>query len=71
MQGDDLVEVVARAVGAPLFSRAETRVGVGACFCLTDHPPAIASLHIKNGKKKAKMQKGKTNCETQNHGVHS
>ena len=47
VHGDDLVEVVAPAVGAPLFNRAETQVGVGACFFLTARPPAVASLHVE------------------------
>ena len=65
VRGDDLVEVVAPAAGALLFNRAETRVGIGACFCLTDRPPAVASLHIqKKGKSEQKMQ-NINKCETQ------
>ena len=59
VRGDDLVEVVSPAVGAPLFNRAETWVGVGACFFLTARPPAVASLHVE------KMAKKGTKCETQ------
>ena len=46
VQGDNLVEGVSPAMGAPLFKRAEARVGVGACFFVTARPPAVASLHI-------------------------
>ena len=46
VRGDDLVEGVSPAIGAPLFNRAETRVGVGACFFVTARPPAVASLHV-------------------------
>ena len=46
VRGDDLVEGVSPAMGAPLFNRAETRVGVGACFFVTARPPAVASLHV-------------------------
>ena len=45
-RGDDLVEVVSPPVGAPLFNRAETQVGVGACFFIIARPPAVASLHV-------------------------
>ena len=46
VRGDDLVEGVSPAMGAPLFNRAETRVGVGACFFVTARPPTVASLHV-------------------------
>ena len=46
VRGDDLVEGVSPAMGAPLFNRAETRVGVGACFFVTARPPAVGSLHV-------------------------
>ena len=59
VRGGDLVEVVSPTVGAPFFNRAEAQVGVGACFFLTSHPPAIASLHVE------KMAKKGTKCETQ------
>ena len=52
VRGDDLVEVVSPAVGAPLFNRAETRVGVGACFFLTARPPVVTSLHVEKKAKK-------------------
>ena len=46
VRGEDLVEGVSPAMGAPLFNRAETRVGVGACFFIIAHPPAVGSLHV-------------------------
>ena len=54
VRGDNLGEVVAPAVGAPLFRRVETRVGVRAFFYLTNRPPVVASLHIKKWGKGAK-----------------
>ena len=58
VRGDDLVEGVSQAVGAPLFNRAETRVGVGACFFSTARPLVVALLHVEN------MAKKDTKCET-------
>ena len=49
------------AMGAPLFKRAETRVGVGACFFVAARPPAVDSLHATDGRKK---EGG--NCQTTN-----
>ena len=46
VRGDVLVEVVSPAMGAPLFNRAETRVGVDACFFVIARPPAVGSLHV-------------------------
>ena len=56
VRGDDLVEGVSPAMGAPLFNRAKTRVGVGACFFVTARPPAVGSLQITDGGKKARWQ---------------
>ena len=39
-------------MGAPLFKRAETRVGVGAYFFIAAHSPAVGSLHVTDGGKK-------------------
>ena len=46
VRGDDLVKGVSPAMGAPLFNRAETRVGIGAYFFVTARPPVVASLHV-------------------------
>ena len=59
VRGDDLVEGVSPAMGAPLFNRAETRVGIGACFFVTARPLCVSSLHVE------KMEKKGTKCETQ------
>ena len=59
VRGDDLVEVVAPAAGVALFNQAETRVGVGACFFLTDHPPAVTSLHVQKMTKVVTSQNSK------------
>ena len=56
VQGEYLVEGVSPAMGAPLFNRAETRVGVGACFFVTARPPAVGSLHVTDGGKKGRWQ---------------
>ena len=61
VRGEDLVEGVSPAMGAPLFKRAETRVGVGACFFVAARPPAVGSLHATDGRKK---EGG--NCQTTN-----
>ena len=52
VRAEDLVEGMSPAMGAPLFNRAETRVGVGACFFVTARPPAVGSLHVTDGGKK-------------------
>ena len=52
VRGEDLVEGVSPTMGAPLFKRAETRVGVCACFFVTARPPAVGSLHVTAGGKK-------------------
>lgn len=52
VRGEDLVEGVSPAMGAPLFKRAETRFGVGACFFVAARPPAVGSLHVCVGGKK-------------------
>ena len=45
VRGEDLMEGVS-PMGAPLFKRAETWFGVGACFFVTARPPAVGSLHV-------------------------
>ena len=61
VRAEDLVEGMSPAMGAPLFKRAETRVGVGACFFVAARPPAVGSLHIIDG-----GEKEGANCQTTN-----